>query len=121
MKDIRGINEIFSEFTYCQQLFDYINNQKENNYLELVRISKNIISIKLKQKNIEINLYKKKASPNLIIKNLCEEISKLKNSIKSILLSIQKYKNLDEKIENIINEKIKTINEILKGYNKNKK
>ena len=121
MKDIRGINEIFSEFTYCQQLFDYINNQKENNYLELVRTSKNIISIKLKQKNIEINLYKKKASPDLIIKNLCEEISKLKNSIKSILLSIQKYKNFNEKIENIINEKIKTINEEIKRLQQEQK
>ena len=121
MDDIRGINEIFSDFTYCQQLFDYINNQKENGFLELVKISKNIISIKLKQKNIEIHLNKKKASPDLIIKNLCEEISKLKNSIKNIELSIQNYQNLDEKIENIINEKTKIINEKIKKLQKNQK
>ena len=121
IEDIRKINPIFSDFTYCQQLYDYIINQKENNYLELVILSKNKMSIKLKQKNIEINLFKKKQSVDIIIKNLCEETSKLKKIIKTLELSLQKYKNLDEKIENIINEKIKNINEEIKKIQKNQK
>lgn len=120
LKDIKIIHNFFSKYSSCNEVFQYIKNQIINNAIQINKITKNTITIKLREKSIDFYLTKKKTQNDLIIMNLCGEIVNLKNNFKNLENNYDKInivnKNLLHEIENI-----KLINKELKEENKNMK
>jgi len=116
LERIKTLYNKFSKFTSCQELFNYIKAQIKDNYIEINKISINKISIRLKQENIEINLFKIKANPELIMRNLCEEILNLKKRCKKIENNAQyatKEKNIiNNELQSLKKEKENILNDI---------
>ena len=116
LERIKTLYNKFSKFTSCQELFNYIKAQIKDNYIEINKISINKISIRLKQENIEINLFKIKAIPELIMRNLCEEILNLKKRCKKIENNAQyatKEKNIiNNELQSLKKEKENILNDI---------
>ena len=108
---IKALDNIFSKFNSCQELLNYIKAKKKHNFLEISKITNNRIDIILEKDNIEINLFKIKASPELIMKILFEEILNLKTNFKIFEIN----KEIIDEETNFINEK----NENLIKENKN--
>ena len=109
ISDINNIHKIFSDFSIFKEFFDYIKTQIENKKVEIFRISNQKISIKLKEENIEIILYKKNLNNDIIIRKIFEEMKTTKINIK----------NIEDKYEKIILENSKMNQEIesLKALN----
>ena len=131
LEGIKALHYKFSKFNSCQEFLNYIKDQIKYNFLEINKKTNNIISILLKQENIEINLFKIKASPELVIRNLYEEIFGLKGNVKNLEIKSQyliKEKNIMNKTigslikdnKNILNdiEKLKEENKMIKEENR---
>ena len=128
LKDVKSLHPKFSKFTYCQELSKYIKNQIENNNLEIFEEYNELISIKLKQENIKIELLKIKPNLDLITNYFYEEICSLKanmikvsNRISLEEINVANKELIDLKVENKIlkeeNEKIKNDIQLLKKEN----
>lgn len=109
---ISDINKLqkFSKSETFKEFAEYIKAQVEKNLFELI-ITKNKISFKLKQENIELQLDKTKLNREAMVMNLCEDMIEQKNKSRSIdnkcIQLINSKTNSDKKIEtleNIINE-----------------
>ena len=106
ISDIQNMHKTFIDFSLFQKFVDYIKSQIDNNKLEILKINKTSILIRLKQENVEIILKKKKLDNETIIINICKEMKRHK-------------KNIEQKFEKIISENIKVNQEIeeLKSLN----
>ena len=105
MEGIKALDNKFSKFNSCQELLNYIKAKKKHNFLEISKITNNRIDIILEKDNIEINLFKIKASPELIMKILFEEILNLKTNFKIFEIN----KEIIDEETNSINEKIESL------------
>ena len=88
LDEIKKINHIFSKFSSCRELFDYIKSEIKNDKLEINRKDINIILFKLKKDNILFKLTKKKLKDNVIIMNLCNEIVNIKKNLNTLVDAI---------------------------------
>ena len=116
ISDINNIHKIFSDFSIFKEFFDYIKTQIENKKVEIFRISNQKISIKLKEENIEIILYKKNLNNDIIIRKIFEEMKTTKINIKNIEIKYEKIILENSKMNQEI-ESLKALNNELKKEN----
>ena len=125
LEGVKALHNTFSKFNSCQELLNYIKGQIKDNFLEIKKISNNRISLKFKQEKIEINLFKIKASTELIMRNLCEEILHLKSNCKILEMNnqhaIEEKNAINKKLESLIKGNEDTINKIKNLEEENKK
>ena len=113
--DIQTLHNIFAKFSF-KAFINYIKSQIDNNKLEILK-SKESVLIRLKQDSIDIIINKKKLDTEIIMRNICNELIKLKNNQKKLEeKSILDNKKISKEIDDLktLNNELKKENEEIK-------
>ena len=118
LKEIKELNIMLLSLTSFKDFYDYLKTLSNNHKINIKKDDNKItlifyVEVLLKQQKIEIDLYQTKNDINLNIKEIYQELIKIKNKIKEI----DTLKNENNALKNKLNEfnnEIVTIKLIMK-------
>ena len=131
LEEFKQMHKAYSIISSCQEFVDYIKALIENKKLSIKKTTENQINIELivdylfKQNTIKIDLTQKNISLDLMVQDLYNKISIIKDNYKNLESNyktiIEENKNIKEEIKNIKeeNNKIKEENNKIKEENIN--
>ena len=100
LEEIKSLHQKYSKFANCEEFLKYIKKQNEENNFEISDEYTDLISIKLKLENIEIDLHCSK--PNFEkLENALIYLNEEKYKIKKSIIELKENKKLNEEINEL--------------------
>ena len=107
LQEIKQLHKALNLLNTCKDFYDYLKLLSDNKQL-VIKINDNKLSINfyveflLKKELIELNLFPEKADLNVIVKDICNELTVIKDKLKNL----EENKNKKEKEQKVLEEKI---------------